>query len=248
MINVEDVFGKYISGEEFSNSKGFVIKNKFNDKRRVDLIRDYCRAKKIIHVGCVDHLPLINDKIQKNIWLHKIITDVSEKCVGVDTNLEGIAHLKNTLGYKNVVCANIKKDEIQEVSNENWDYLVLGEIIEHVNDPVDFINSIVRKYQNKVQQIIITAPNILVKNRFNKMIKSKAEEINTDHRFWFTPFTLAKIMSLAGLRDIYLDFADRSQLTRFELIVRKFRSMFGQKNVSFPFYYFNSIIGVASLK
>ena len=247
MVRVDEIYNGYLTGELFSNSKTFVIEKKFPDIRRVDLIRNISKNKKVIHIGCVDHLPLINEKIKNNIWLHKIITDVSAKCIGVDINQEGILYMKNKLGYQNVIHADITKDNIPDIENDEWDYMILGEIIEHLDNPISFIHSIVEKYKNNVQKIIITAPNIMVKTRFKRIIRLNAEEINTDHRFWFTPYTLAKILTLAGLKNIYLDFADRSSLTMYELFIRKLKIILWQKN-SYPFYYFNSIIAISELK
>jgi hypothetical protein len=48
------------------------------------------------------------------------------------------------------------------------------------------------------KQIIITVPNISSKHRFNSIV-SNVECINSDHRYWFTPFTSAKVVTCSGM-------------------------------------------------
>ncbi len=247
MIQLDEKVLPYITGEKFSNALTVGIKKQFPDNKRVELIRTLCVNKKIIHIGCVDHIPLIEEKIKKNNWLHKLISEASSETIGLDINKEGVEYLQTKLNIKNVLHADIIKDEIPELKNKTWDYMILGEIVEHVDNPVYFLNTIREKYKDVVEKIIITVPNILVKNRTDLMYKESMELINTDHRYWFTPFTLTKVMYQAGFRDIYLDFAERVALTQTELIKRKIKSLINQKP-NYPFYYFNSILGIAKFK
>ncbi|HOJ97687.1 MAG TPA: hypothetical protein PK024_12720, partial [Methanospirillum sp.] len=65
-----DVFD-YISGRKFSNGASIKIA-KGNEPicNRFQIIESLCTNKTIIHLGCVDHLPLISKKIEQNTWLH----------------------------------------------------------------------------------------------------------------------------------------------------------------------------------
>jgi len=244
MISIKEEIIPYLKGEKFSNGLDLTITEKFEDNRRIDLITKLSVNKKIIHIGCVDHIPLIKEKLSNNTWLHSLITEVADKVIGVDISQEGINYIKNEIGVANVVCADITTDSIPELEGEQWDYMILGEIIEHVDNPIQFLNSILKKYKGIVNKIYITAPNIMVRNRFEHMINTSSELINTDHRFWFTPFTLAKVMTLAGFNNIKLDFADRVTLNKAELVSRKLKTMSNQKS-EYPFYYFNSVVGIA---
>jgi len=191
---------EYLVGKKFSNSLTIdIAKKETVILDRFSLIENYVKGKKIIHLGCCDHVPLIKEKIKNNFWLHASITNNSNKTLGIDINKEGIKYLTNELNITNCIYANIIQDEIPEINSENWDYIIAGEIIEHLDNPVEFLKNIHFKFKNKIQKIIITVPNAFCYTNL-KFIKKKQECINTDHRYWFTPFTLAKILTLASFQ------------------------------------------------
>ena len=153
----------------------------------------------VVHVGCVDHLPLIEDKIKRGQWMHSRIDQVAKRCLGVDISVEGINYLKEHLSYKDVYCHDITSEPFEEIVNDKWDYLFLGEILEHVDNPVGFLSSIQELYRGPVKQIVISVPNAFRLDNFYAQRK-RCELINSDHRYWFTPYTLAKVMTQAGIR------------------------------------------------
>jgi hypothetical protein len=67
------------------------------------------------------------------------------------------------------------------------------------------------------------------------------EIINSDHRFWFTPYTIAKVLVSAGYNPEKITYANLQSLSIGELILRKIKRIAGFK-VEYPFYYFNTII------
>jgi hypothetical protein len=115
----------------------------------------------VIHVGCLDHVPLIRQRIENNTWLHKRLTEASQTCLGIDINEEG-AVLVRTLGFDNVVICNlIDDDPLPEVVGAKWDYMVLGEMLEHIDNPVLFLENIAAKYGNCVDRFLLTVPNAI---------------------------------------------------------------------------------------
>lgn len=108
IVNINE---KLLSGEEFSDACWFDFKDKTYDNR-IDLIRHILKEKKnckCIHLGATDHLELIDKKIQKNEWLHKIISENSEKTIGIDINQKAVNYCQS-IGWNNILCADIFKD------------------------------------------------------------------------------------------------------------------------------------------
>jgi len=67
------------------------------------------------------------------------------------------------------------------------------------------------------------------------------EIINSDHRFWFTPYTISKVLVSAGYNPEKIHYANLQSLSIKELITRKIKRIIGMKT-EYPFYYFNTII------
>ena len=242
-MKFDSEINKYITGEKFSSALQVPFSlHKFEDLRRPDKITQIVKNKRVIHIGCCDHLPLIEEKIRKKRWLHKLLVENTQQCIGVDINQEAVEYVVNKLNIKDVYCLDILKDDI-DLGNEMWDYVILGELIEHVDNPVDFLQIIRQKFQGKARKIIITAPNVL--NIFYaKYVKKNIEYINTDHRYWFSPYTLSKVATISGFCNCELTFAETVGLPFFKAVIR-----FLKKKLNIKRYYsanhFSSVILVA---
>ena len=245
MMEITPDILRYASGEEFSNSLEFNLgKAKYRAVSREEAIVDIIRKSDVIHIGCSDHVPLIREKIKNNKWLHKLITESSNSCLGIDNDRESIDYLIRELGYKNVVHGDILTNEIPEISTKKWDYAVFGEVIEHLGDPVNFLSTFRTKYGKNVNRFLISVPSIYNRVNMNVMLRYR-EVINSDHRFWFTPYTIIKVATSAGLKPERLEFANTMNLSFFELAIRKIRRLAGLP-VNYPFYFFKTIIVTGS--
>ncbi|MDO7976076.1 methyltransferase domain-containing protein [Oceanotoga teriensis] len=143
-------------------------------------------------------MELIDNKRKNNIWLHDKLVESSNKCVGIDINKEAVEYISENLKIGDVYCLDINKDELpEEIRNEKWDYLILGELIEHVGNPVEFLKHIRIKFKNICNKILLTTPNAF-RSINNYFLQKDIEIINSDHRFWFTPYTLMKVLTDAG--------------------------------------------------
>ena len=180
------------------------------------------------------------EKIKNNIWLHKLITDNANSCIGIDIDKESIDYIREELGYSNVYHGDILNDTFSELTAKKWDYAVFGELIEHIGDPVSFLKSFREKYGKYVQKSILTVPNIYNKLQFRNMLQYK-EVINSDHRFWFTPYTITKVIASAGYSPENISYSNLYRLNTPELVARKIKRLVGAK-VRYPFYYFRTII------
>jgi SAM-dependent methyltransferase len=190
----------YLSGHKFSS--GLIVPVATPETvipDRLSLLEQLATGKNVIHLGCVDHLPLIEAKIKQDFWLHARLSRVSNRCLGLDINPAGIDYLTQKLGYHDVVCADLLKDDIALINQADWDYIIAGEILEHIDDPVLFLGMIRQKYAGRIKMLLITVPNAFAWANFMNALHHR-EFINSDHRHWFTPYTLAKIVTQAGLK------------------------------------------------
>ncbi len=195
----------YLSGETIST-----LQMNFKEKRplyyRMDFLKKISMGKKIIHLGFTDHKNLIKEKMENNTWLHEILTKNANKCVGIDINCEAVDFVK-TLGFTDSYCLDITKEIPEIVKKDHWDYIILGELIEHIQNPIPFLQAIKTNLGEYVNEIIITTPNVFrIENIY--LSQNGIESINSDHRYWFSPYTLMKIAFEAEIEIKNLVFAE----------------------------------------
>jgi hypothetical protein len=192
----------YLRGDKFSN--GFAVEFETDEqdailRSRIDWLEELCANRKVVHVGCVDHdLEQAKHKRKRGKWLHARLADSAARCLGVDINAQGIGELRSEFGYEDVLAADLLSDPCTPIMEVQWDDFLLGEVLEHIGDPVTFLRTLVQRFAGRTERFIVTVPNALAHENFRAARKG-VEAINTDHRFWFTPYTLAKVAYDAGL-------------------------------------------------
>ena len=184
---------------------------------RMETIEKIVKDKDVIHFGCADHLEIIEAKIAKDIWFHKRLMGCARRCVGVDNNKRAVEFLQEKLKIPDVYYLDILNDNIPtNWPVNNFDYLVLGEIIEHVDNPVLFLQVLHQKFQGFANRMIITTPHAFRWSNFWQAAKHN-EVINSDHRYWFTAYTLSKVLYQAGFREIDFMFVENSKPSKLAL-------------------------------
>lgn len=240
-MRIEKDLYDFLCGKLFSTALTMnITREKQKSVSRQQAIISLVQSKNVIHIGCSDHIGIIDEKIKNNIWLHKLLTETASTCVGIDIDKESIAYIKNTLKYDNVHAGNILTDDFQFIREKHWDYILFGEIVEHLDDPVFFLKTVREKYGKFVDRFIVSVPNVYCQAQFKNMLQFK-EIINADHRFWFTPYTISKILVSAGYKPENLTFANRQPLTYYELAKRKVLRLIGSE-VYYPYYYFRTLV------
>jgi hypothetical protein len=191
----------YLEGERFSETLVVRIADRRRPRQdRLSLLEDMARDRRVVHIGCVDHLEVLEEKMASGTWLHGRLLAASRKCVGIDIDAGAIDRLRE-LGIPDVVAADVTEALPREVADEGWDLVVLGEVLEHVDDPIGFLRSIRLGFASRATEIVVTVPNALSTVNAIWMIRGR-ESINSDHRFWFTPYTLAKVFTRAGIAPV----------------------------------------------
>lgn len=199
MIFSEPDWPAFISGKKFSNGVRFKpLADAYDKPGRLDYLEEISRAKRVIHFGFADHVPLIPEKIRQNKWLHKRLQGVAKEVVGLDLDSESVRYCKEEIGVEGIYAFDVFKDALPgEVASGRWDIVVMGEILEHVDNPVEFLETMHRVFAPVAKQLVVTVPNALCSLNITEALKGN-EYINTDHRYWFSPFTLVKVAHRAG--------------------------------------------------
>lgn len=196
-------FYEFLSGKIFSHGQEFKYKPSRIIMDRVSLMRKLCNNKSVLHVGCCDHVVLVEQKVREGRWLHGVLSDTSSICLGIDIDENSIEVVKKATGFKNVIHGDVTKPGLAEIARRHWDIAVFGEVLEHIGDPVRFLKGFSENYGGVVPKILVTVPNSTSIRNIVNVLKGK-EVINTDHRLMFSPFTLSKVIWEAGYRVVEL--------------------------------------------
>ena len=193
---------EYLHGSRFSNGLQAAYPfadDDFRYETRINWLRSLCTDKKVVHVGCVDHeLAQVQHKLKRGKWLHAHLMEVCARVLGVDIDIKGIEALRSELNVPDLLAADLLNDPCEAVTDGRWDVMLLAEVLEHIGDPVAFLTRLRERYAEVTGEFIITVPNAFASEIISRARRG-VEAINSDHRFWFTPYTITKICIDAGL-------------------------------------------------
>jgi hypothetical protein len=124
---------------------------------------------------------------------------VAQRCLGIDIDAKAVEQVKSMTDFGNLIAADITKPGIDEISSSQWDLALFGDVLEHVHAPVHFLSAFRDNYGSAVNKIIVSVPNNMRGGNATGALRNR-ETINSDHCFEFSPFTLAKVVTLSGFR------------------------------------------------
>jgi 2-polyprenyl-3-methyl-5-hydroxy-6-metoxy-1,4-benzoquinol methylase len=159
---------------------------------RHELILKKCKNKCVLHLGCVDS-GLLHEKFEREELMHQKLSDVANEIWGVDIDEPGISYLSNK-GFNNLIVADISKlDEIKIIQNISFDIVVASEVIEHLQNPGLFLNSVKDLMIPEKTELIVTVPNAFRIDTLLWLLRG-IEYVHPDHNYWFSYHTATNLL------------------------------------------------------
>ncbi|MFH1686841.1 MAG: tetratricopeptide repeat protein [bacterium] len=163
-----------------------------DDRKRFTV--DFCRGKKVLHIGCVD-AGMTAQRRSEKYFLHDLIAEAATELIGVDIDNAGLELLRDS-GHE-VYRLNIETDcDLLAQLAARVDVIVMPEVIEHLNNPGLALDNLVASAFSG--DIFITTPNAF-SYRANQTIATGVELVHPDHNYWFSPTTLKTLLGKHGL-------------------------------------------------
>lgn len=160
---------------------------------RETFLLDVSKDRNILHLGCADH-PYTDESIEKGNWLHSKLSKVASSCVGIDLNTSSINFLRDKHGINNIICGDVEK--LDQLQIGQFDVVIAGEIIEHLNNPGLFLES-VKSVLSPSGKLVITTTNAFCFRRFIQ-IPFGYESIHPDHTYYYSHATLYALTNRFG--------------------------------------------------
>lgn len=193
MNHIED----FLSCASFSDDLPYRPQIISHSQPRGDVLVQWVAGRRVLHVGFADHAPLIASRVADGSWLHGRLTGSAEVCEGIDINAQAVASARG-LGFENVHALDVFSPAAA-ATLAGWrpDLVLVPDVIEHLPDPAAFLRRLRRCLPTA--EFVVTVPNALSLRNAVQAARG-LERINTDHRAWFSPFTLLKVLTDAGLQ------------------------------------------------
>jgi 2-polyprenyl-3-methyl-5-hydroxy-6-metoxy-1,4-benzoquinol methylase len=156
----------------------------------LDFFVKVARNKSVLDIGVVEH---DESHMRHQDWKHGHIVNASKRCVGIDI-IEPLVKTLNDRGF-NVICVDATGNSDL---GERFETIVVGDVIEHVNDPVALVRFCARHLKDSSSRIYISTPNPFFET-WRKMLRKDGTFIaNFEHTSWITPTNMVEIASRAG--------------------------------------------------
>jgi len=162
---------------------------------RFPVIEKYIRDRAVMDLGCVDsrkarHSAEERFEYKANL-LHKRIAEANKDTLGVDIDPEGAAVL-NKQGY-NVIVADVETMDLQK----QFDTVIAGEIIEHLENPGLFLRNM-HRHLKPAGVIIVSTPNPFYAGSAWKIWRYGKPAVHEEHMGWQDPTTMAQLFKRTG--------------------------------------------------
>ena len=175
------------------------MNERFDLVQRVDFIKNVCRGKKVLHLGCTNY-PYTEDSISNKMLLHFELEKIASNLYGFDFDQRGLDILEGH-GSKNLYQVDI--EALGDVQlNDTFDIILGGEMIEHLSNPGLFLNG-VRRFMRDDTLLIITTVNAYCALRFMlyglRGRGGKNEPVHPDHVGYYSYKTISLMLERQDL-------------------------------------------------
>ena len=163
---------------------------------RMNVIEPLVAGKKTLDCGIVDSRRQRHetaDRLEKlpNLLFQRIC-EINPDTMGVDIDEQGVQILRDK-GF-NTKTANVMDMDL----GERFETIVAGEIIEHLDNPGQFLCNM-RNHLVEGGTLLLTTPNPFYFKQVWKIWKRNRPAVHEEHTMWFDPITLSHLCRLSGL-------------------------------------------------
>ena len=167
--------------------------------QRVDYLKEICRGKSVLHLGCTDW-PYTQRRLAQGDLLHLELRRITECIWGLDGDQGGLDMLAQS-GIKDILQGNLECLDSVEL-DRTFDVVLAGEVLEHLSNPGLFLHG-VQRFMRPDGLLVITTINAYCGFRmFRYFLRGKggiAEPVHPDHVAYYSYSTLIHLLARENL-------------------------------------------------
>ncbi len=161
-------------------------------------------GKRVLHFGFLDSI-FLEQKISNATLLHLKLKEQATALYGVDINGEVLAKYRLLTGDFNNCLFDIAEDEIPSELQQEFDLILFPEVLEHVPNPGLVLTNLCILCQRNNARLCLTVPNSFDMYAFMTAMHG-VELVHPEHCYYFTPYTLSRLIQMADLKVVELSF------------------------------------------
>ncbi len=156
-----------------------------------DFIKGFVKDQTVLDVGVIGHTI---DRSYGQDWKHDTMKSLASRIVGIDIIEEAVSSLQ-ARGY------DVRHvDATSDVDlGERFSRIVIGDVIEHVDNPVGLLKFAAR-HLLPGGRILCTTPNPFFVDNIISTFRNSVSVVNADHVTWITPSMALELASRAGIK------------------------------------------------
>lgn len=162
---------------------------------RMEFIEPLIRQGAVLDVGCVDARPEREGSASRldrkpNLLLRRI-AQVNPDTTGLDVDAPGVEALV-AQGYR-AVCGDAQSADL----GIRFDAIVAGEVIEHLENPGQFLHNM-RRHLSPAGRLILSTCNPFYAAQQWRIWRHGRPGVHEGHVAWFDPVTLTQLLHRTG--------------------------------------------------
>lgn len=182
---------------------------------RQEWITELCSGKRVVHMGFAD-VGCEPNRSAPGAWLHARLALAAGEIVGLDSDPETVASAKaHGFDVAMVDCTDV--EAVHRLQIHRADVVLVGELIEHVDDPVALLKS-ASALVRPDGEVVVTTPNARSLHGL-LLAAARREMVHPDHLMSFSARQLFETARRSGLRPTELLTYRRDNQSRLERFV-----------------------------
>ena len=202
--------------------------SKGSTANRFQQLERFYKGKEILDIGCAVGY-------KKPNWMHENLKRVSHSIFGIDLNKESMDEIAR-MGYA------VAYGDAQDFSiSRKFNLIHAGELIEHLDNPGGFLQS-VRRHLTDDGMLVITTPNGLRISNF-LYAATGGLLVNSQHTCWYCEYTLRFLLQRMGFEIVEIGYLKHQSFSFFRNLMLSLRVFFLPRRVAW-----NTVYAVARLR
>lgn len=155
-----------------------------------DFLRRRISGRSVLDIGVVEHDLTHMEDIN---WIHQLVKSHGSRVVGVDILAEGVDELCRRGFDVRLIDATSNVDLA-----EKFDVVHIGDVIEHVDNPVALL-SFAKRHLTEGGEIVVKTPNPFYYKFSVRGLREGVVVANAEHVSWVSPCLALELGTRAGL-------------------------------------------------